>query len=396
MEKYTGPIFDADNHYYEAHDAFTRHVPKHMQPRCVQWVQLENGRKYHVVAGKISFAVGNPTFNPISKPGALREYYHGNPRGKKFGDLIRESLEPMPPEYMDRDKRVERVKEQGLEATWLFPTAGILYEEALSHDTDALCATCEGFNRWLDDDWGLAYKNKIFCAPYFSLADVDWACRELEWALKRGARVIVMRPHSVRTRRDGSRSPGDEMFDPFWARVNEAGITVVAHVGSSGYTANGYARSSMKDALGGGERPTVASLNPERAINDWLLTLAFDKMFERFPNLRVCSVENGSAFLRDLFVKLGHSKQRLPKYYKEDPCELFRKHVWINPFWEDDIAEIISMMGPDRVIFGSDWPHMEGLEKPLDIYDELKAVSVDDQKKFLYSNAAALNELRPL
>jgi hypothetical protein len=42
--------FDCDNHYYEAHDAFTRHVPRAMQPRCVQWAEVD-GRKYHVVAG---------------------------------------------------------------------------------------------------------------------------------------------------------------------------------------------------------------------------------------------------------------------------------------------------------------------------------------------------------
>ncbi len=58
------------------------------------------------------------------------------------------------------------------------------------------------------------------------------------------------------------------------------------------------------DAIGGGKRPTVASLNPERAIYDFLLTLMYDKLFERFPNLRVASIENGSEFLGDLFRKL--------------------------------------------------------------------------------------------
>ena len=33
--------FDADNHYYEALDAFTRHVPKDMQARCVQWATID-------------------------------------------------------------------------------------------------------------------------------------------------------------------------------------------------------------------------------------------------------------------------------------------------------------------------------------------------------------------
>jgi hypothetical protein len=56
-------------------------------------------------------------------------------------------LEPRPPEYMDRDARVE---EQGLDGVWLFPTAGVLYEEAMCHDIEALCVLTEGFDRWLE------------------------------------------------------------------------------------------------------------------------------------------------------------------------------------------------------------------------------------------------------
>ena len=59
------------------------------------------------------------------------------------------------------------------------------------------------------------------------------------------------------------------------------------------------------DAIGVGKRPTVASFHRERTINDFLLTLMYDKLFERFPNLRVASIENGSEFLGDLFRKLA-------------------------------------------------------------------------------------------
>jgi predicted TIM-barrel fold metal-dependent hydrolase len=366
-----------------------------MQKRCVQWVEM-NGKRHHLVAGKLNHAVGNPTFNPISKPGVLREYYRGNPEGKTFYELIRSKLEPMPPEYMDRDARVARVEEQGLAGAWLFPTAGVLYEQAMGNDIEALCVLIQGFNRWLEEDWGLTYKGKLFAAPYISLSDVDWACGELEWALERDARVLVMRPSPIHTR-DGWRPHTDERFDPFWSRVDEAGITVVAHVGSTNYTANGYGGNSAIDSLGGGLKPSVAGLIPERAINDFLLTFAYDKMFERFPNLRIASVENGSGFLRDLFVKLEQSKHRMPWYYKEDPAELFRRNVWINPFWEDKITDVIEHMGADRVIYGSDWPHMEGMERPRDILDEeeLDGISLADQKKILYENTAALNERRP-
>ena len=391
MDRFEGLLFDCDNHYYEAEDAFQRHVPRKMHKRGVQWIQMDDGKRYHMVAGKLNLAVGNPTFNPISKPGVLREYYRGNPEGKSFIELTRSALEPRPPEYMEREARLARVEEQGLEGAWLFPTAGVLYEQAMSHDIEALCAVTRGFNRWLDEDWGLTYGGKLFCAPYLTLADVEWACEELEWALERDARVVVMRPSAVLTR-DGWCSPGDGRFDPFWARVNEGGITVVAHVGSTNYGANGYGGNSALSILGGGRKPTVAGLISERAIYDFLLTLAYDKLFERFPNLRIASIENGSGFLADLFVKLEHSKQRMPHYYGEDPAELFRRHVWINPFWEDDIPEVIEHMGVEQVIYGSDWPHMEGMAHPRDIFEEIDGVTVEDQEKILYANTKTLTE----
>ena len=62
----------------------------------------------------------------------------------------------------------------------------------------------------------------------------------------------------------------------------------------------------------------------------------------------------------------------MPGYFAEDPVETFRRNVWINPFWEDDVYEVVELMGADRVIFGSDWPHIEGMPQPLDYVDELK------------------------
>ena len=81
MSNYDGEIFDADNHYYESPDAFTRHVPKKMQSRCVEWIEKDNGRRYQLVGGRINRALANPTFNPISKPGVLQEFLGGALRG---------------------------------------------------------------------------------------------------------------------------------------------------------------------------------------------------------------------------------------------------------------------------------------------------------------------------
>lgn len=389
MPQFAGQFFDADNHYYESHDAFTRHIPRAMQSRCVQWVTMENGRQYHSIAGKID-RFTNPTFDPISKPGVLRELFRGNPNGTTSDELIRSSLEARPPEYMDREARLAKLDEQGLEAAWLFPTLAILYEELLKNDVDALCTMYSGFNQWLDEDWGFNYQNRLFAAPYISLADVDWACAELEKALAKDARVLVMRPSAVYTR-GGPRNPASAEFDPFWSRVNEAGITVVAHIGATRHDSNGYDVKNQ-DVLSMGRKPSVTNFHRARNINDFLASLVFDRLFERYPNVRIASVENGSEFLGDLLKAFAHSKERTPTYYNDDPADSFKEHVWINPFWEDDIREVIEHMGADHVIVGSDWPHMEGLAHPRDILEEIDDLSLDVQQKVLHDNAAALNQ----
>ena len=60
------------------------------------------------------------------------------------------------------------------------------------------------------------------------------------------------------------------------------------------------------------------------------------------------------------------------------------------------IGEIIEHMGADRVILGSDWPHMEGLQKPRDILEEVEQIPPAMQEKILYANATELNQRRPL
>src|SRR5438045_1866925 len=92
------PVFDADNHYYEAPDAFTRHVPRKMAPRCMQWAEVE-GRTRLLVAGKVNIFVPNAQFDPVSKPGQLYEYFKGeNPEGLDMRALFGE-LEPIHIEY---------------------------------------------------------------------------------------------------------------------------------------------------------------------------------------------------------------------------------------------------------------------------------------------------------
>ena len=105
------------------------------------------------------------------------------------------------PEWFNRDARIAVMDEQGVEAVWMFPSQGVCMEGPMQPDVEAILDIFRGFNRWIDDEWGFAYKNRIFAAPYLTLSDLDLALGELAWVLDRGARVVALRPGPVFTPR---------------------------------------------------------------------------------------------------------------------------------------------------------------------------------------------------
>jgi predicted TIM-barrel fold metal-dependent hydrolase len=362
-------FFDCDNHYYEALDAFTRHLEKGYEKRTMQWAQIE-GKTRLLVGGKINRFIPNPTFDPVAAPGALDEYFRGrNPRSADTRDLFGQ-LEACRPEYRDRDARLARMDQQGMGGAIFLPTLGVGMEQALIHDVPALRAAFRAFNRWLEEDWGFAYQERIFAAPYITLVDPGSAARELEWVLDRGARFVVMVGGPVLTPA-GGRSPADPYFDPFWSRANEAGITVLYHGGESAYSRylRDWGESDTTEAFRVSPFRSLVSANP---LQDTLASLLAHKLFHRFPRLRVASIETGSDWVFHLFEKLKKSFGQAPYAYPEDPRDTFRRHVSVSPFYEDQLGELRDLLGAERILMGSDYPHVEGLAEPASYIKDLE------------------------
>jgi predicted TIM-barrel fold metal-dependent hydrolase len=376
---------DADNHYYESLDAFTRYQDKGMRSRGVQ--VLHEGKRAHVViGGKVNRFIPNPTFDPVIVPGSIDLFFRGQvPEGVDPKTLAR--IEPIHPEYQNREKRIEVMDQQGLAAAILFPTQACGVEEALRDDPEAAVAALSSFNRWLDEDWGFNYQNRIISAPMISLADVDATVKELDHLLKAGARVIHIRPAPVPAK-DGPRSLGDEAHDPIWAMLAEAGVPVAFHLGDSGYT-------RMAAAWGGNENfePFVGKPDPlsqllvaDRAIHDTVASLIVHGVFHRHPKLRVASIENGSDWVATLLKRLHKKANQAPEYFPNDPLDVIREHVWVAPYYEEDIRALADLIGAERVLFGSDWPHGEGLADPVAFVDDLKGFSDAEIAKVMRTN----------
>ena len=381
--------FDADNHYYEAEDAFTRHIDRSMAKRTMQWADV-NGRRCLLVAGKINKFIPNPTFDPVAKPGCLDEYFRGQNQGGKSIREIFGDLDPINPAYRDRDARLTLMDTQDLDACWMFPTLGVGMEEALAHDPEAIVHAFRSFNRWLDEEWGFAYQDRIFTPAYMTLTDLDAAVAELEWALERDVRTIVMRAGPVIGKGEFL-SPADERFDPFWARVNEAGVSVAYHSGDAGYLRfNEYWGASGEfQSFDFQPKRLCLSASPP---HDLFATLICDGLFSRHRGLRTAVIESGSSWVPGLLSKLKKAYGQMPFAFKDDPVEQFRKHVWVSPYYEDDIVGLRDAIGADHILFGSDYPHAEGLADPVSFVDDLPGFPKDEVEQIMRHNGYGLVE----
>ncbi len=384
--------FDADNHYYEAEDAFIRHMPRALRRRAMQWAVID-GKTRLLVGGKVNRFIPNPTFDPVAKPGCLDELFRGrNPRGLSVVELFGE-LEPIRPEYRDREARLALLDAQGVGGCFMFPTLGVGMEASLKHDPEALVAAFAAFNRWLDEDWGFAWKERIFAAPLVTLVDVDHAVAELRWALERDVRLVCLRAAPVETP-TASRSLGDPRFDPFWELANAEGVLITFHSGDSGY--NRYAAAwGEEEEFQAFRTPPLRICLSAHPTHDALAALICHGVFARHPNLRVATIESGSEWVGPLLSKLAKAFGQAPGAFAEDPVATFRRHVWVSPFYEDDLPGLRDAIGADRLLMGSDYPHAEGLADPLAFVEDLAGFSAHDIRLIMRENGLALSERRP-
>ena len=168
----------------------------------------------------------------------------------------------------------------------------------------------------------------------------------------------------------GGAAPGDARFDGFWARVGEAGIPVAFHNGDAGYRVINELWSGDREFRAFAFNPLQACLSAE-AIHDTFAALICHGVFERHPNVRVAAIECGSEWMESLVRKLKKAYGQMHTEFKRDPVEQLREHCFVAPYYEDDVSGLRDLIGTERILFGSDFPHAEGLTEPLEFLTEL-------------------------
>ena len=403
-------VFDADHHFYPVSDALTRHLSDDMADRA--WLPGESreifdhegdeddagdhdlrtigvhsqpeGGHGGVDLSEVPEMQGN-----IPIPGAMLNKL--NPM-RGLDQLDRAELvaryNEMRPAFEHKDPRLTLMDAQGVDVSVLH-AVGNGWDSAFSRgDVEAGYAVNRSFNDWLFEDWGYAHENRILIPVPVALYDVDHAVIELTRVLDRGAKMIDLIPGPAY-----GRSPFDPYFDPFWSLVNESKVRLAVHLGG-GYQRHGNEWGYPTDArYRDFDGFQWVNYWADRPIMETLSAMMFHNMFGRFPNINVLIAEFGTVWLPYLLRKLDHAAMlgRKPTFGGKlpgRPTSIFKERCVIAPYPEENIHRPIEAVGADCLVFGSDFPHSEGLPDPLQYVAQLKGLDDATVKKIMRDNLA--------
>ncbi|MFD4459081.1 amidohydrolase family protein [Nocardia sp. NPDC058480] len=386
-------LFDADNHLYETKEALTRYLPKQYEG-AIQYVEI-NGRTKIAVLGQISEYIPNPTFDVVARPGAMEDYFkHGNPEGKSRREIFGKSMKAIDA-FRDPVARLQVMDDLQLQRALMFPTLASLVEERMRHHPELIHAVVHSLNQWMLEDWGqdgsFVHSGRIFTVPVITLPIVEKAIEELNWAVvEHGAKAILVRPAPVPGFK-GMRSFAMPEFDPFWKRVVELDVLVTMHSSDSGYSRFDAEWEGNSLEMLPFQTNTFAMTNQWRPVTDAVASWVCHGALNRFPDLKIAVIENGSAWLEPLLGQLSDVYKKAPEGFGfRDPIEAIKQSLYVSPFWEEDLVRLSDVMGADHVLFGSDWPHPEGLAEPARYIHEIKDMPMANQAKIMGGNLARL------
>jgi predicted TIM-barrel fold metal-dependent hydrolase len=374
------PVFDVDHHLYETTDALIKFLPPEYEG-IVKYVEV-NGRSKLAFDDKISGWIPNPTFVKVAPPGGSENDPHQ-----------RRAI-PSPDAFFHPDARLKLMRELGIEKAVMFPTLACLVEHRFGDDVGAIHAIVHAYNQWLYEHWGFVYEDSIYSAPVVSCGIVSEGIKELEWLLERGAKTFQFRIVPVGGY-NGPRSFALKEFDPFWKLVEEADILVSSH---SVATDMSFI-NSWEGRMGREFRPYDAETSPaflrlssERSVPaDGVASIIGHGLATRFPKIRFSLVEYGTEWVPPLVERMQRHYEEMPFIFDEDPLEVFRRNIFVHSFRNKEPKKLVDLVGTvDNFTFGSDFPHMEGLNDPASYTEFLEGWTQEDKAKIMGGNLARI------
>ncbi len=297
-------------------------------------------------------------------------YLDAAPRGSMFGDA-----------------RIELYERWGVDAGLALPTIGILWDV---DDIELGNAYARAYNDWLYD-FQAADRRRIVAACHLHLKDPAESLRELRRNLRRGFKAVFLPPE-----RPLGKPLTHPDFAPIWRELEHTGVPAVLHVvvrvrelaRGGGPLAVWYERGQVPRLFGFGLDATLQ-------IMPAVAALVVDGMFDRFPRLKLLAVEAGAgwaAYLMDRLDEKYHHFGFANPLALGRPSEYFRRNLWFCAEPEErTIGAMLDLVGEDRIVWGSDYPHVDShLEAVPQIRASVAGLTPERRRRVLGENARAL------
>jgi predicted TIM-barrel fold metal-dependent hydrolase len=387
---YDGPIFDGDTHIQEKDFSFMEeYLPKQYHAKWLPKRKVGPSGRFNLHVG--DRIVENAESNEkglVPPPGKLKEWLRAMKEG---GSRDIGWVEPTPDFYTPAE-RLKTLDRFGVEGSMMFPGEFIATVGYYTEDPLAGNAVLHAYNRYLKDVWSFNLQDRIYPAAFLTLWDLETSLKEAEWLIENGVRMVTM-PMGP----SNNRSPADPYFDPIWSRLNEAGVRVTYHVAEATFMhpmIRSWGEKELQNRRTGQTAWQWMFAYSEVPVQMQLANLVLWNFFERYPNIKVASVENGASWLPKFLEKMDKMRGMTKNGFwpggqlKSRASEVFKRSCFVVAYPEDDVKSIVEEIGTaECLLMGSDYPHAEGVPTPQDFYREALTELPDDQvRQIMHDN----------
>ena len=305
-----------DSHLMEPEDLWTSRLPKRLADRAPR---TERGEKY-----EIAYIDGQQINRQLND----------------FADAMR------PPGFKDLKIRLEDLDQEGIWCQLAFPSSGFWMVSINDPELARLCV--RAWNEWAIDDF-MAQQDRIFAPACVPLTDVDDAVAEVEWAAEKGFQGIFL-PTSMPPEKEY----GFELWNPLWAAADAANMVLAFHIGTG--------------------RENVVYRGPGGAIVNYMETtypgmrvvshLVASGALDRHPNLKILIAEGGAGWVPALGDRMDEAYRQHGMFVRPRlsrlPSEIIRRQVYASFQHDISAVQIIEDTQYNNVMWGDDYPHLEG------------------------------------
>lgn len=264
----------------------------------------------------------------------------------------------------DAESHVQAMVQMGVDIAFVYPTYGLWLWAIDEMAPEVAGAFTHAYNRWLKDYCSYDPK-RLNAVGAINVHAPEQMVADLERIAAWGWNAVFLRPNPIK-----GRLLSDPAYDPFWSACEQIGIAVGIHEGThSRLPTTGAERFNTRFALHACSHPMEQMMA--------LLSLIEGGVLECHPRLRVAFLESGCSWLPYWLWRLDEEYENLywevQDTVKLRPSDYFRRQCFIaiDPS-EPSLDRTVQYLGPETIVFGSDYPHMD--HKP-DIIEHIIALS---------------------